>query len=135
MKKYTITCDEVQLRLIADAVEDYSRLLSGQCELNNMSLILRPIKNIHKLEEIMREQVHPLVTPELPLNASYSWNGGNCPNKIQRIAIAMGYGIYREIRHFFACQRTDNNWNCYKSETLRCPEQGELIQIKEIKEE
>ena len=126
-EKFTITCSEEQLRLIANAVEDWSRFLSGQCEMHNATLML---ENHRELYEELNKNVHPLVTPLLPRNASYGWNGGNCPNEHQKKAIAMSYGIYRQILHFFAMQKKDNNWNVYRSETLTCPEQGELIKIE-----
>lgn len=128
-KKYKVTFTESQLRLVAEAVEDWSRFLSGQCELRQATSML---PNYRQIVEVLNKNIKPLVTPELPQNASYGWNGGTCPNKHQRKAIAMSYGIYREIYHFFACQPPKTDWNCYQSETLRCEEQGPLIQIEEL---
>ena len=134
-KKFQITCTEEQLRLISRAVEDWSRFLSGQCEMTNATSLL---DNHHELYDVLTKQVEPLIVPELYLKygggASYGWNGGGCPNEYQRKAIAMSYGVYREILHFFAKQLPDDHWNVYKSPTLTCPEQGGLIQIKEIEE-
>lgn len=136
MKQYTITCNEEQLRLIAHAVEDWTRFLSGQCELFNATCMVEPIESMHRVREILNEEVRPYIVPELNemygRGASYGWNGGGCPNDYQRKSMAMGYGIYRQILHFFATQRKDNDWNVYKSETLTCPEQGPLIQIKQL---
>ena len=131
MKQYTITLSEEHLRLIANAVEDWSRFLSGQCELHNATSLIADIDNYKKVQDVLFKQVHPCVTPELPLNASYGWDGQHCPNDHQRKAIAMSYGIYRQILHFFALRCKDNDWNVYKSSTLTCEEQGGLIQIKE----
>ena len=135
MKHYTITCSEEQLLLIANMVEDCTRFLSGQCELWNSTILL---DNGKELREYLNRVVKPMVTPELHLNESYAWDGGHCPNDYQRKAIAMGYGLYREILHFFAVERTKNNpdagWNTYCSPTLTCPEQGGLITIKETEE-
>ena len=122
-KMYTITCSEEQLRLIANAVEDWHRFLAGQCEMANATSMT---DNYHELYDILTKQVEPLV-------ASYGWDGGTCPNKFQRKAIAMSYGIYRQILHFFAMQRKDNEWDVYKSPTLTCDEQGGLIKIEQIK--
>jgi len=72
------------------------------------------------------------VVSDLGPNASYPWNGGGCPNEEQRKAIAMSYGIYRQIRHFFA-DRRKVNWSVYKSPTLTCNDQGLLIKIEEAK--
>jgi len=133
-KMYTITCTEEQLRLIADAVEDWHRFLAGQREMNNATSML---ENYHELYDILTKQVEPLVVPELALKyghgASYGWNGMTCPNKYQRKAIAMSYGIYRQILHFFAMQRKDNEFDVYKSPTLTCDDNGGLIKIQEIK--
>ena len=129
-KKYTITCTEEQLRLIASAVEDWHRFLAGQCELSNATSML---KNYHDLYEKLNKEVRPLVVPELyGRGASYGWDGRMCPNKHQRKAIAMSYGIYREVLHFFAKQKPANIWDVYQSPTLTCEEQGGLIEIKEL---
>lgn len=129
MKKFTITCTEEQLRLVANAVEDWSRFLCGQCEMENAASLLDTYR---ELKDKLHDEVHPLVAPELPLNASYGWSGGDCANKHQKKAIAMSYGIYREIRHFFALRNNSDSWNVYRGETLRCEEQGPLIQIEEV---
>lgn len=127
---YTITCTKEQLQLIADAVEDWTRFFCGQCELWNGTVGLDNGPDIRtKLEEL-----HSLVVPELPRGASYGWSGGGCPNDYQRKSIAMGYGIYRQIRHFMSLQRKDDSWDCYKSPTLTCKEQGPLIQIDKKEE-
>jgi len=124
-RPYTIECTEEQLWLIAKAVEDYTRFLAGQCGMNNAMMHTDACRIGSKLEN----ELHKIVTPELPQNASYGWSGSDCPNFHQRKEIAMGYGIYRQIRHYFAMQLEDNDWNVYKSETLTCPEQGPLIKI------
>lgn len=134
-KKYQITCTKEQLSLIARAVEDWSRFLSGQCEMTNATSML---ENYHDLCDALSKYVEPLVVPELCIKygrgASYGWSGGSCPNEYQRKAIAMSYGIYRQILHFFAKQLPDDHWNVYKFSTLTCKDQGGLIQIKEIKD-
>lgn len=133
MKQYTITCNEEQLRLIESAVEDWGRFLSGQCELHNATSMIRPSDAYRECVDILEKQVRPLVVPELIYpGSSYSWDGGDCPNEHQRKAIAMSYGIYRQILHFFAKQRDDGSWNAYTSPTLTCEEQGPLIQIEQI---
>ena len=127
-KFYQITVTEDQLILMSRAIEDWSRFLAGQTELWNASsqlpdyLLLR-----EKLEDLQS-----LVTPELPLGASYGWDGGSCPNEWQRKSIAMSYGIYREIEHCLAVQKGCTQ-SVYLSKTLRCPDQGPLIKIEELK--
>lgn len=129
MKKYHIECTEEQLRLIMNAVEDWSRFLMGQCELWNATLML---DNEDEIQEKLKE-IEPLVVPELPRGGFYRWNGIGCSNSVQRKKIAMSYGIWRQIAHFFSVKNNIND--CYRSETLTCDEQGELITIKEIEDE
>ena len=127
MKKYTITCTEEQLRLIEAAVEDWTRFLSGQTEMWNAIACLTLEDGLLIREKLM--ELHKFVTPELPHNASYGWSGAGCENKPQRKAIAMGYGIYRQILHFLTLKYKLDN--VYTSPTLTCEEQGGLIEIKE----
>ena len=91
----------------------------------------------HDLYEALNKDIRPMVVPELDKKygrgASYGWDGSTCPNEHQRKAIAMSYGIYRQILHFFSLQRKDNEWDVHKSPTLTCDEQGGLIKIQEIK--
>ena len=124
-KKYILECNETQLRLIANCVEDIHRFMAGQTELNNCTSSLEKGR---ELSDKLRE-LQPLVTPNLPNNSSYGWSGSNCPNKYQKEIIAMTYPIYREIYHFFAV-KNNQGYNVYNSDTLTCPEGGELIKIK-----
>lgn len=126
-KLYQITVTERQLKLIADCVEDCHRFMAGQYELQNMTSNL---DNYREIQEGLR-QLKPLITPDMPdYRASYSWNGGWCPNKHQRAIIAQTYPIYREIIHFLTVERGIDN--AYSSPTLTCEEGGEPIKIKRI---
>lgn len=127
MSKYQIELNEEQLYLIAHCVEDIHRFMSGQTELSNCTSSL---DNCRELRDKLRE-LQPLVTPNLPHNASYGWSGSDCPNKYQRQIIAKTYPIYREIYHFFAV-KDKQEYNVYNSDTLTCQEGGEPIKIKEI---
>ena len=129
-KKYLIELSETQLHLIAECVEDCHRFMAGQTEMQNC---ISRLENDLPISDNLK-RLHPLVTPELPFNASYGWSGGNCPNKYQRKFIAQTYPIYREILHFFACQKSGNEWNVCNSDTLTCNEGGEPIKIKIKKE-
>ena len=118
-QKYTLTVTESQLRLIADCVEDMSRFMGGQMELWNATSRL---DNFVELKERLND-LQSLVTPELPRNASYGWNGGGCPNKHQEEFIAKTYAIYREIRHRLRVLNkdpNDENYNVYDSPTIMC---------------
>lgn len=134
MKKYTITCTEEQLRLIAFAMEDWHRFIAGECRMFNATCYIKPAEDMHYVRDEMENLVHPYLTPMLGIGSSYKWDGGTCPNEHQRRDIAMSYGIYRQIQHFFALQHPENTWNTLLSETLTCEEQGPLIQIEEVKD-
>lgn len=127
--KYQITCSKEQLMTIANAMEDWHRFLAGQCEMSNATMMLQA-KDAVKARNNLNEYVRPHIVPQLQRGASYSWDGGNCTNEHQRKAIAMSYGIYREILHFIAV--LNNRDNMYINKTLTCDEQGELITIKQI---
>ena len=130
-QKYTLTVTESQLRLIADCVEDMSRFMGGQMELWNATSRL---DNFVELKERLND-LHSLVTPDLPYNASYGWNGGRCPNKNQEEFIAKTYAIYREIRHrlrVLTKDPDDENYNVYDSPSLTCELGGELPKIEKV---
>ena len=130
-QKYTLTVTESQLRLIADCVEDMSRFMAGQMELWNATSRL---DNFVELKERLND-LHSLVTPDLPRNASYGWNGGECPNKNQEEFIAKTYAIYREIRHRLRAltkNPDDENYNVYDSPSLTCELGGELPKIEKV---
>ena len=130
-QKYTLTVTESQLRLIADCVEDMSRFMGGQMELWNATSRL---DNFVELKERLND-LHSLVTPDLPRNASYGWNGRRCPNKHQEEFIAKTYAIYREIRHRLRVLNkdpNDENYNVYDSPSLTCELGGELPKIEKV---
>lgn len=131
-QKYTLTVTESQLRLIADCIEDLSRFMGGQMELWNTASRL---DTFVELKERL-EELKPLVTPDLPRNASYGWNGGGCPNKHQEKFIAQTYALYREIRHQMRrLNRTPDeeySYNVYDSPTLTCTLGGELPKIEKV---
>ena len=124
---------ESQLRLIAKCVEDCSRFASGQTEMGNTIGYLR---NSSSIRDVLRT-VKPIVTPGLEPNASYGWNGGSCPRKLQRGFIAKTYYLYREILHCLTVERNkeeDMSWNVYLGETLRCADSGEPIKLEVVDE-
>ena len=126
MKKYIITLNEHQLRLISQCVEDCCRFMSGQTD--SMSCI-HNLDNYLEVRDAM-DKLHSLVTPMLGHNASYGWNGGNCQNENQRKFLAETYYIYREILHRIMVSNGIDN--VYSSPTLRCNESGEPIIIEEV---
>jgi hypothetical protein len=128
-KIYRITMTESQLRIMIKAIEDWSRFLSGQCEMWNAISLL---DNYHEIKEKL-EQLQNLVAPDLPSGASYGWSGGGCENEKQAKAIAMSYMLYREPLHYLSIHSNKNHWSVYDGNTLTCPEQGPMIKIEEIK--
>lgn len=126
-KKYQITLTEEQLMLMARCVEDCSRFAAGQTELYN---VLRSIDMYDLSLRKKLQDLQPLVTPVLGRGASYDWSGSGCPNEEQRKFIARSYYLYREIYHQH--NLAEGIDNVYTSETLRCKDSGELIQLKVI---
>lgn len=127
-KKYQITLTEEQLMLMARCVEDCSRFAAGQTGLDNTLLFIGRYP-YSKLRRTLQD-LQFLVTPGLGRGASYGWNGSNCPNEVQRKFIAQSYYLYREIYHQH--NLAEGIDNVYSSETLRCKDSSETIQVKVI---
>lgn len=126
MKKYQITLNENQLRLIAECLEDCSRFMAGQTDMANCT---SKLQNMREVRDQLKE-LHRTVVPELGHGSSYPWNGLGCPNEAQRIFIARSYYLYHEMRHADVVSRGIDN--VYSSPTLRCADSGEPIEIKEV---
>ena len=131
-KKYRLTLNERQLRLISQCVEDCHRFAGGQVELENTTCML---DNHIEIQEKLKE-AYPLVVPQLyrqyGRNASYGWNGGSCPNSFQKKFLAETYYIYREILHQLTIRNDKDDWSVYNGSTLRCADSGEPITIEEL---
>ena len=129
-KIFTIEMDEEQFRLMAGCIEDINRFISGDCELFNSVCVLENDLDVRK----KLKEMHPLVTPDLPMNACYGWNGGDCPNEEQTKFIAKTYYLYREMLHKWV--QANGIHNVYSSETLRCKDSGRPIKItyREVEE-
>ena len=126
-RKFQITVNEHQFKLIADCLEDCARFLCGQTELWHTTSQLP--KNYLELREKL-EELQPLVTPDLPKGASYGWNGGGCPDERQKKMIAETYYLYRTM--LYALHKDDKDYNVYTSPALRCEDSGEVIKIEEV---
>ena len=126
-RKFQITVNEHQFKLIADCLEDCARFSCGQPELWHTTSQLP--KNYIELREKL-EELQPLVTPDLPKGASYGWTGGNCPNERQRKLIAETYYLYRTM--LYHLHKDDEDYNVYTSPALRCKDSGEVIKIEEV---
>lgn len=126
-RKFQIIVNEHQLNLMARCIEDCCRFLCGQTELWHTTSQLP--KNYLELREKL-EELHPLVTPDLPKNASYGWSGGDCPDEHQKKLIAETYYLYRTM--LYHLHKDDEHWSVYTSPALRCEDSGEEIKIQEI---
>ena len=129
-RKWRITCTEEKLRLMADCVEDCSRLLAGQTDMSNT---LMPLENFCEIRDIMEERVRPLIVPDLPYRgSSYGWNGGHSV-EWQRKTIAQGYATYKSLLAGLA--REYNLNNVHSGTPLTCELGGELMDVRPIDED
>ena len=126
-RKFQVTVNEHQLQLIAGCLEDCCRFLCGQTELWHTTSQLP--KNYLELREKL-EELHSLVAPDLPKNASYGWSGGGCPDEHQKKMIAETYYLYRTM--LYHLHKDDEHWSVYTSPALRCEDSGAEIKIKEV---
>lgn len=126
-RKWRIECTEEKLRLIANCVEDISRLFAGQPE---MMMTVGALDN--QIGEEIEKHVLPLIVPDLGAKAYYSWNGGDCPNEWQRKQIAQGFATYKSILHALD---TEYDWDsCHGGSVLTCEEGGELMDVRPVDE-
>lgn len=130
-RKWRITCTEEKLRLMADCVEDCSRLLAGQTDMTNT---LMPFDNYCEIRDIMERQVRPLIVPELPFSgSSYGWDGDNCPVEWQRKDIAQGFTTYKSL---LAGLANEYDWhNVHSGRPLTCKLGGELMDVRPVDED
>ena len=118
-RKWLIEVTEEQLNCIIDCVEDINRFLAGDTRLDHATSFIGDTKSMWCVRDIL-DTAHPYVTPDIPQNANYGWNGGNCPDEAQRHQIALGYGIYRNLRHCIERHYQRKDWSVYQSPTLTC---------------
>lgn len=116
-KKYILELTEEQYNLIRLCTEVVYRISVGQVE--ELVQII-PKKIDRELLVKLKEQAFP----ELSFNASYKWCGGykgsdnDKFNKAFSHFQAATYAIYREMLHYNAIQKGQDN--VYQSPTLRC---------------
>lgn len=83
---YQIIVNREQLQLIADCLEDISRLAAGQPELRNTigSLLANHDDSCEKRDEIENHlyAVKRIIYPNLTHDASYGYDGGNLKDPI-----------------------------------------------------
>lgn len=130
MKKYTLTLSEEQLRLVAQCLEDVSRLASGQWQMRytveamlEYTSFEEHMNRINDAEEFLR-QAKRVLLPELHDNSSKGYNGTDF--------IGNTYQIYRTILYKLAIE---NNWNnVYSSPALPSGSLG-TVEIETLKNE
>lgn len=127
-KLYQITLTEKQLCVMIEALEDWHRFVCGQCTMYNATSYL-PTKQMCEAQEILQRQVERAMFPELPVNASYSWNGGHKDNPSMSEVAAITYMLYRGLRHQLGNIKGTNS-GVYNSETLTDDQQGRMITLK-----
>lgn len=131
-RKWQITLTEEQMCVLMDAVEDWHRFICGECSMSNATSYIGNTA-MHKTREILDKQVKPAMFPELYLNQSYKWCGGQTNQHMSKDA-AISYMIYREIRHQLTLADKQKHYSVYESETLTCEEQGPMIKVRPLDE-
>lgn len=129
-KLWRITLTEEQMCVLIDAVEDWHRFISGQCEMDNATSLLDD-KARRYTRDILHNKVKAVMFPELSRNQSYSWCGGQ-PNTQMSKEAAISYMLYREMRHRLALEENMQHYNVYQSETLTCSQQGPMIKVRPL---
>jgi hypothetical protein len=127
-KRYRIEVSEDQLRLIINCVEDCHRFMGGDTILQNTTQLLSNAKEVQKA----LDYTSFMVTPNLFKNQHYDWAGNGCENPHQKAFIQASYYLYRELLHKLTLMQDADDWNVYKSPTLRCEGSGEIIKLEEI---
>lgn len=112
-----IELNEKQARLIATALEQYSRMICGQLELNKMPSLEQELYKNKELNDAfwkrrddvetqlsyLKELIHPL----LHSNASYGIGYDKEAD--------LGYEMYKMILHYFEMQRAKEEGDKYRS--------------------
>lgn len=132
-RKWRITLTEEQLYVMMGALEDWHRFICGQCSMDYATSFIDSPKGMNLARELLDKQVKPAMFPELQINESYSWCGGQ-PNPYMSREAAISYMLYRECRHKLTLASNLKGWSVYKGETLTCDEQGPMIKVEPIDE-
>lgn len=132
-RKWRIELTQEQLCVMIEALEDWHRFLCGQCGMDHATSYIDSPKAMHRTRELLDHEVKTAMFPELALNQSYCWDGGQ-PNPYMSEAAAISYLLYRESRHQLTLANPPKHYNCYLSDTLTCDEQGPMIKVELINE-
>lgn len=128
-KLYRIILTEKQLGVMINAIEDWHRFVCGQCEMDYATSLL-PSKQMHKVRDTLRQNVEPLMFPELNPNQSYRWNGGHKDNPAMSEVASISYMLYRELRHQFGIIN-GKDYGVYNYPTLTDEQQGRMVTLEE----
>jgi len=112
-KKYTITLNEKQMRLIAECLEEHSRIMCGQFDTNHVPALERAMHKELDFDDFIKNRVlinehlfkaKELIWKDLSRNANhgigYSEESDLC------------YDMYKSIRY---CFEQDNKEECLKT--------------------
>jgi hypothetical protein len=96
--KYALTLTEKQARVLIDSTDLYSRTLIGQVDefLEPMRRQRRDVdyNNIHDAQDIINQQVKPLLYPGMPPNASHGIGSDQVPESAK-----IAFDLHQVIRH------------------------------------
>lgn len=136
MKKFQITCNEHQARLMSESLDNYMRLLMGQMDvaIDNMRLRFYSknwVNHYNETRQLIR-QLKQIAFPDLHDNASYGvgWQGIKEINDM--------YEIYKMINKVIWQSQTDKQkkimeYSVDQDGVIVKYSKQPLIEIKEIK--
>jgi len=110
--KYTITLNEDQMRLIAECLEEHSRMMSGQLDHKYIPAIQKAMrkelsydKYIHNREsvDLYLREIKKLIWKDLNVNANYGIGYSEESD--------LCYDMYKEIKHTFEKEEQEE---CFK---------------------
>jgi len=118
MEKYKIELTKEQLHIVMNCVEKVSRFNAGQLEhiIEDINWYTDNVTNNRKEIEHNLFILKRNLFPELSNNESYGV--GKCDNKLGLLRQKQ-YEIYRELRYQLEVLNPVNDWNVYKSPSLK----------------
>lgn len=114
-KKYKITCNEEQIRMISFALEQYSRMICGQLGHNYMPSIETALhkeiyvkggSTLESMQEMCR--VRDIVDQHLEQIKTLIWNLGGASHGLHYDKDSdMSYEMYKAIKHQFEVEKQE----------------------------
>ena len=102
MKKYTITLNETQIRLIAECLEEHSRMICGQLEHRHIPSLQHSMRKELEFDNYMKnrdlvdyhlKEIKKIIWTDLDVNANYGIGYDQESD--------LAYDMYKEIKHTF----------------------------------